>query len=343
MSDFLDTHYKIVVKAITEKRLILFFGAGVNLCDRQAGQRWQHGQFNFLPSGSELASHLAESYNFPSDDIRVNCPSCKKEMSLSENSINSLNDKQNLLRVSQYVYVMAGIGPLYDELRSVFNADYPPTRLHKFFAALPSTLREKGYPPHQLILTTNYDDLLESAFKTANEPFDLVSYATNNDLSGGKFMHRLANGKTRLIEKPNKYDNVSPDKSSVILKIHGAVDRLERENDSYVITEDQYIDYLAGDNIIEQVPVKLLAKMHRSHFLFLGYGLHDWNLRVVLRRVWGEQKLKYKSWAIQLNPQPIDREFWRKRDVDILDIPLEDYIAELNRRLQALPHAGGVI
>ena len=35
----------------------------------------------------------------------------------------------------------------------------------------------------------------------------------------------------------------------MILKIHGDVDRADEAADSYVITEDHYIDYLARENI----------------------------------------------------------------------------------------------
>jgi len=82
--------------------------------------------------------------------------------------------------------------------------------------------------------------------------------------------------------------------------------------------------------------VMLNMKMRKSHFLFLGYSLRDWNLRVILHRIWGERKLSYKSWAVLLNPLPLDFEFWRKRDVDILDLRLEDYVQGLRARLPAL-------
>jgi SIR2-like protein len=204
-------------------------------------------------------------------------------------------------------------------------------------AALPATLREKGYPPrHQLIVTTNYDDLLERAFQTAGEPFDLVSYIAEGE-QRGKFLHWPHQGEARLIEKPNEYRGLALDQRTVILKIHGAVDRLNPEQDSYVITEDHYIDYLTRTDISNLIPATLAAKLRRSHFLFLGYSLRDWNLRVILHRIWGAQKLTYKSWAIQLDPQPLDQEFWRKRDVDILNVRLEDYVATLNERIQALP------
>ena len=83
--------------------------------------------------------------------------------------------------------------------------------------------------------------------------------------------------------------------------------------------------------------------MRRSHFLFMGYSLRDWNLRVILHRIWGEQKLSYKSWAIQLDPQELDLRFWLKRDVDILNTRLEDYVDKLNKYVQEMPQSGGTL
>jgi hypothetical protein len=113
------------------------------------------------------------------------------------------------------------------------------------------------------------------------------------------------------------------------MKIHGAVDRTTSDKDSYVITEDHYIDFLAHSDISYLVPVMLKMKMTKSHFLFLGYSLRDWNLRVILHRIWGERKLTYRSWAIQRDPQPLDFEFWSRRDVQILKCPLQEYVGEL--------------
>ena len=44
---------------------------------------------------------------------------------------------------------------------------------------------------------------------------------------------------------------------------------------------------------------------------------------------------------MQLKPQAIECNFWQKRDVEILDLGVADYIAELRRRVEALPAAGG--
>ncbi len=312
----LDVHLNRIAKAIIDGRVVPFLGAGVNLCGRPPSATWNAHRPDYLPSGAELAAHLAESFGYPASEPR------------------------ELARVSQYVALMTGPAPLYDELHGLLDSDYPPTLLHHVLAALPRTLRDRKYPyPYQLIVTTNYDDVLERAFDAAGEPFDLASYVAEGD-QRGKFLHWLPDGTTTLIEKPNEYRELSLDQRCVILKIHGAIDRGNPERDSYVITEDHYIDYLTRTDLSNLVPVRLAAKLRKSHFLFLGYGLRDWNLRVILHRLWGEQKLHYKSWAVQLNPQVLDQEFWRKRDVDIIDVPLEEYLARFDERLQALPTSG---
>jgi hypothetical protein len=318
--DSLGSHYRIVVKAMLEGRVVPLLGAGINLCGRPENVVWERSALRFLPSGSELAAFLAEYFEYPDGDAR------------------------DLVRVSQFAAVMQGLGPLYDELHEIFDTDYEPSVILSFLAALPTAMRDKGLTPrYQLILTTNYDDALERAFQSAGEQFDLVTYIAEGE-NRGKFLHRPADEAPRLIERPNEYADISLDRRTVILKIHGAVDRSEDSEwgDSYVITEDHYIDYLTHTDISALLPVTLSARLRRSHFLFLGYGMRDWNLRVILHRIWGQQKLNYRSWAVQLHPEPIECEFWQKRGVDILDMELDRYVEGLRAGLME-PLGAGVV
>lgn len=61
--DALDSHYKTVIKAITDGLLVSFLDAGVNLCGRPQHAAWQRGQY--LPSGGELSAYLAENFGYP--------------------------------------------------------------------------------------------------------------------------------------------------------------------------------------------------------------------------------------------------------------------------------------
>jgi hypothetical protein len=319
-----ELHFKPLVQGIIDGRVTPFLGAGVNLCGRPAEFKWTTGQAAYLPNGVELAEHLTVTLGGPGSGTG------------------------DLVRVAQFAALIAGEGALYDELHKVFNADYPCTPVHRLFAGIPKLLRAKGYQPRYLVhITTNYDDVLERAFQDENEPFDTLVYITEGD-DRGKFVHIPPEGGARLIERPNEYSEVSPEKRSVILKIHGGVERNKliegrewsqetKSGDSFVITEDHYIEYLTRTDISSLLPVFVAAKLKKSHFLFLGYALRDWNLRVILHRIAGAQKLAYTSWAIQRNPDQLDERFWSRREVTILDCELLEYVAALDKLLKGAP------
>jgi len=240
-----------------------------------------------------------------------------------------LEDGSSLPRVAQYVAVMRGSGPLYDELHALLEPESQPTEIHRFFAALPPLLRERGLP-HQLLVTTSYDVALERAFLEAGEEFDVVSYVASGP-NRGKFCHIRPDGSGNFVDVPNTYaTELSLEQRTVILKLHGQVDSgPQREWESFVVTEDDYIDYLSKTDVAAAVPVSLAAKLRRSHFLFLGYTMADWNLRVVLNRLWSDQPLTYRSWAVQPEAKSLEREFWRRRDVDVQELPLDRYVETL--------------
>jgi hypothetical protein len=301
-----DSHYRLIARRIVDGKVIPFLGAGVNLC----GRTGDPAPGSMLPSGAELAAHLAEY-----SDMR--------------------GDERDLVRVSQYLAVLAGPAALYDVLHDVFDRDYPTTALHRFLAELPALLRSAGAPSHQLIVTTNYDDALEQAYAQAGEPADVLVYIAEGP-DRGKFLHRDPSGEETVVARPNKYHRLVPEERTVIVKIHGAVDRSDPEGDSFVITEDHYIDYLTRTEIAGLIPATLVAKIRHSHFLFLGYSLRDWNLRVILHRLWGSQALRHASWAVQTNSALIDERSWALRNVQILPIDLDEFVGELREAVRSV-------
>ena len=264
-----------------------------------------------LDGAGALAEHLAKAFAVPGDR------------------------PIDLARISQYVATMQGSGPLYDELHARFEAAVEPGPLHCFLARMPAILRARG-APHQLIVTTNYDLALERAFAEAGEEVDIVAYVATGT-HRGRFWHRPPGEPPRPIDVPNTYaTELSLDRRTIILKLHGAVDPLpEREWESFVITEDDYIDYLGRSELTAVVPVALAARLRRSHFLFLGYEMADWNLRLILNRIWGERPVGYRSWAVQRTPSPLAQAFWRRFDVTPLDVEPHAYVELLERRLEA--------
>jgi DNA-binding SARP family transcriptional activator/class 3 adenylate cyclase len=308
-------HYDEVVNALERGRLVVALGANVNMSGRpEHAQVGSNGDSSFVPAAPEIVAHLAKLFDCPPEHAR------------------------ELAHVAQYVALLRGLGPLYDELHALFNRDFPPGPVQCGLAHTARALREQGLPG-MLIVTTNFDHTLERAFADIGEEFDVVAYVAAGR-NRGKFLHVAPDGRARIVDIPNTYADVTPERRTVILKIHGQVDRgPDREWDSFVISEDDYIGYLAQTDLANVVPVSLAAKLRRSHFLFVGYVLEEWSLRVFLQRVWGDDQVAYRSWAVQPSPGRIDAELWRRRGIQVFDEPLDAYVTELAARVGAVIEA----
>jgi DNA-binding SARP family transcriptional activator len=236
---------------------------------------------------------------------------------------------RGLAYVSQAIAARNGIGPLHDELHLALDRDVERSPLHAWLAGLPPVLRRRGLP-QQLIVSTGLDTGVERTFEAAGEELDVVIYlAAGRDR--GKFLHISPDGTATVVDEPNAYTGLALDERSVLLKIHGHVDRGgTRERESFAVCEDDHIDYLVGDSA-GTVPVQLAARLRRSHLLFLGYAVDDWSLRVFLRRVWGGDRLAYRSWAVQQSAEHVAGELWRERGAEVYDVSLETYAGELAR------------
>jgi DNA-binding SARP family transcriptional activator len=237
-------------------------------------------------------------------------------------------ERPELARVSQAIATLNGSGPLYDTLHALVAADGTPRPLHRFLAALPAMLRGRD-AVHPLFVTTGYELALGQALEEAGEVFDSVSYIASGR-HRGSFCHVSPDGVAAPIERPNaNATELTPERRTVVLHLQGRLDASpERAWESFAVTEDDFIHY--GD-IAGRLPVALAARLRRTHLLLLGYTLSDWTLRVVLERLWGEEPLRYRSWSVHAGPPPLEREFWRRRNVDVIDMTPAAYIAELEQ------------
>jgi hypothetical protein len=161
-----------------------------------------------------------------------------------------------------------------------------------------------------LIVPTNYDDTMERALELAGEEHDVVSYVARRPNAVG-FVH-LPSGEDdpRRIAVPSGYAGLFLAARTVVLKL-----------------------YLATSDPLSALPMSLGAKLQPSRILFPGYGLKDWNLRVIVRRLWGAHEPGLTSWAVQVDPDEVEKRFWKGPEVDIIEADLTDYIEQLGERL----------
>jgi hypothetical protein len=312
--EMLEAHYATVVRAIAQGSVVPFLGVDAGQCGRPAGSDWREGEY--LPNAEELAAYVVEQFALPRGKAG------------------------DLVRNAQLATLTTNAARLYAVLHSVYESKGPPTSLHRLLATIPALLQAKGHPPrYQMIVTTNFDDMLERAYSEAGIPYDVVSYEAEGE-QRGKFWHWKSDGQVTLIELPNQYQAFSLDQRAVILKVHGAFVRTDPDRDSYVITEDHFLDYLTRTDLSSLVPVELAKILRKSHFLFLGSRLPEWNLRVIFHRIWREQRLTYHSWAIPLSVNQANQQFWLNRNVDTVRVDLAGYVVELAERLKRSPRVG---
>ena len=295
-----EDHLEEVVRALLGGRLVTVVGAGVNITLERGG----------LPGPTEVVSHLVKSFDCPPEYAH------------------------DLAHVAEYVTLTNGVGPLYDELHALYAQDVAPRPVDRALARIAGLLRAHG-EPHQLIVTTNFDDCLERAFSDAGEECDVVRYVALGR-NRGKFLHLGVDGAATVVEVPNAYSQLSLESRTVILKIHGGIDmQSERQWESFVVSEDDHIDHLAQAEISVTLPVAVAARLRRSHLLFLGYPLEDWSVRVFMHRVWGRERVGYRSWAIGQALTAYEQQLWHERGIESLGVPLDDYLANLGARVAA--------
>jgi hypothetical protein len=303
---------KHLINLMINRLLIPFLGAGVNLTNRPEDVIFDPAG-PYLPNGAELSESIAQQCQYPWRD-------------------------KSLLRVSWYASfameadaLVYGKDLLYQHLHRIFSREYDLTDVHRFFARLPRRLKEKGYPNrHQLIVTTNYDQLLERAFDAEKEPYDVISYVEHRGAEIPGFWLTPNNGKSRFLHTND--DFTPPVDRTIILKIHGAVDRDNWARSSFVITEDDYIDYLAL-RIPDQIPATLAEQMLYRRFLFLGYSLSDWNLRVLLRSIKARSSFNQPTWAVMSSHEDWDPMYWKRHGVRLEKCSLKEYVETLNDQL----------
>jgi len=310
-----------VASYILERSVVTVLGSGVNAVDREAP--WQQGAGS-LPDSAEVARHLARRFRTGSET-------------------------DDLARVAEHVSLTEGRVDLCRTLRELLiKSDGAPSAVHCSVARLPGLIGDLGRGCSQLVISTNYDTALERAFDALHEPYDLVVFVASGR-HHGQFVHvpwsdRDGRG-ARPITVPNEYVELPIDEEgvlerTVIVKLHGGAADLGPDlpplRDNFVVTEDDYIGYLTQSPVESLIPLQILNKIRDSHFLFLGYRMRDWSVRVFLQRIWGEHPLEARSWVVDPRLDLVERQLWDHFGVKVIDEPVGEFLSQMERELRSL-------
>lgn len=281
-----------------EGTVVPFVGAGINFGTRPAGASWHEGA-PFLPSGAELSGYLAEVCAFPSEDSR---------------------DRSDLARVASYFEQTIGGLELRQVLRHVSEVEQEPGAVHNYLATSPAPL---------LILTTNFDDVLERAFQQAGKPFDIVTHRfSSEEVNPGEVWWQTSGSNEPIVIPSNRLD-INLSERSVIYKLTGSFNRSNEEFDSYAITEDDYIDMFGNLLQGQGVPPLFLRHIRSRPLLFLGIGLENWYMRALLRALRGDSSSNSRSWAILYRPSAYTARLWESKGVQVYDMSVEEFVRNI--------------
>lgn len=274
-----------VARQIKKGQCILFLGAGVHAPPPEEAAQGQdpapagtpletasptepaRPEYHYPPEvrplmGGDLAEELAEdcgyAIRFPRESVR------------------------DLQRVSLCYEKSPGFGraKLVQRLNQCLMLNKKPSPILNMLAEM----------PFRIIVTTNYDRLMEAALRAKEKEPTVVVYDPD------------FNRNTRDVgEEPE-------DKHPLIFKMHGDL----TQNESIVITDEDYITFVqrmaaSGNDQAYPVPVTVRYRMQKWSILFVGYSLRDYNLRLLFRTLrWRLDPANFPpTFSIDRHPDPL--------------------------------------
>jgi hypothetical protein len=251
-----------IAEYVDKGQCILFLGAGVHCRPPQDHPRFTYPDERRPMSGGELSQHLAGLCGFAERFPR--------------------DTKYNLQRVARCYEWDRSRGELCRNIKQAIAERKEPSPALLGLA----TLR---FP---LIITTNYDHLLEQALERAGkQPF--ISRYQKND------------GKEHAPTPEYPEAVPSPDRPFVC-KLHGDID----EAQSIVVTDEDYIHFIlrmSDKDPYNPIPQTLRYFFTKWPTLFIGYSLLDYNLRLLFKTLrWQIDDAVFPlTYSVDFRPDPL--------------------------------------
>jgi hypothetical protein len=312
-----EINWRLIVERIHARQCVPFLGAGVNVSS---------DDYEGLPLGRQVALRLAEELIAAKAQAvvarRLDDFEDLAEVKLLEQALAVYPDLmrlavQDLARVAFYVEQETDNPHLRQLLgRLLPDREREPSGILQALASM----------PFKVIVTTNYDRLMEDALDAARKPYRTVVQPI-----AGFDPVEMANLDDELV-------TLKAEGTLILYKIHGSFcdepENGDRPADRLLITEEDYIEFLTVVSDEQMgIPPSIKTELSTSTLLFLGYGLEDWDFRTLFKATierLGRHKI-FKSFAIQHQPMDFWVRFWERGDknVTIYDVDLHEFAARL--------------
>ena len=173
-------------------------------------------------------------------------------------------NSDNLPRVAQFVTLTKGGTLLIDKLALEFAGKQPD------FNNLDEPHRAVAELDLPIYITTNYDNFMVSALIAAGKK-------PSREACHWRWVRRPS-----LTQQNSVGSTVNPTpENPIVFHLHGNLE----EEDSMVLTEDDYLNFLINISEFEVIPSHIApAFANYKTFLFVGYSLEDINFKVLFQK-----------------------------------------------------------
>jgi hypothetical protein len=254
-----------------------------------------------------------------------------------------------LLSVSSYAEYALRRLTLWRKLKAIFESKQTPTDIHRLIAAAASFHLRRDHADHYLIITTNYDRLMERALDDADVPSCVFTVGRKKRYVYSRFSpltqayldmpddeYKAWRDQHSGREFPSRFQFRARRPFALVYKIHGCLATEDPAEDSIVISDEDYVETFNRMFDIEGgIPGPITPLMSGRGFLFLGYSFGDWNIRSMYKQIAGKRGELAKSgdYSVMRDISVYEEKFFDTSDIHILRTDLTRFVERIKRHV----------
>ncbi len=216
-------------------------------------------------------------------------PSWREAVEKIAENLPSVTKGLDLLRIPQYYYNERGRNEYEKFMRKIFHHReiLPIHEIHKEIIKLGASV----------IVTTNYDNLIERAFDECGVFLDVIAE-----------------------DKDIPYKNIG----HTLIKMHG-----DFEHHNFVLKEDDYLHYSQNFKLIETLLKSIIAT---NTLLFIGYSFNDPDTKQIfawIKEILGENMQRAYMLDVSDNYNELNQKYYRNLGINVI------YTKEIHKSVEA--------
>lgn len=207
----------------------------------------------------------------------------------------------SLMQVADIAINETSLFQVQDYLRELF-LPFQPSESHKL---LPS-FRWRA------IVTTNYDCLIEEAYRTHSSPVQKL---------------------VPLYQNTDRWDDVMRDPDMVpLLKLHGCITRTHDEGCPLILSTDQYLTFDVGRNRLFRLFQELAAE---KPVCYVGFSNNDPHIRALVQQLDAEKVGRPRSFLVSPSVDDFSIRYWSPRHITAIAGTFDEFVSDLDSAIGA--------